>query len=238
MVAKKRGTAKAKAEEEQFTITLGVRELPDSTLDRPVVAFSHFGFPIGRSLESDIRYVADVAMTEAKKMRDPIVIDCARTLDAVELALRRKRTGATDKDRQALRKLEVAAREYLSTRTHDERWNGAALPARAGVDRDARIAWLGSFAETVALARFNGRGRKAEHIALMMTSEVWRANVIDTSGRKRDEDIRRLENVVRTRSREGIATSRKLTAHSLVVCALKACGVTHVDAHNWCKPLL
>ncbi len=234
---------------EAGVVTVGPVQLPDSTTDRPVVALhGPFDFPVGRSLEGDVRYVADVARTEASTTRDEFIVGCARTLDALELALRRYRTGLEPGDRRALAALENTARLYLEQRRPNERWYGPgfgdSLPARKKVDRPERIAKLCEFARTVALKTtgFKGdtRDRRPEAIARMMIAETWRSNIVDTRHRDRDDDVRELARVLRGKLRKGVRKEdpdRAVAPDLLVVWALKACGVSHGDANNWCKPL-
>jgi hypothetical protein len=218
-------------------LVYGPVQLADSTAERPVVALhGSFDFPIGRSLEGDVRFVADAARDQAKTGDDAFLIGVARALDALELALRRRRTGATAADLFAVESLEKVAVDYLAGRGPQERWYGSVsgdgLRPRRNIDRPARLKDLFEFASMVALPK----KRKPDDVALMMVTTLWAMNIVDTKGRNRADDIAALAKTIAKKLRPGRPI--KFDEHALVVCTLKACGVPHVDANNWCKPLV
>lgn len=220
---------------DDFVVTMGLQELPDSTPEHPVVALQPYGFPIGRSLQGDVLYVANVAREEAMSSRDPLLVDCARTLDALELNLRRKRTRLAPADAAAAKSLGKIAQACLEGRREDERWHNSSLPARAIVDRAQALLALRSFAERLPMKCFERGTAGARDAALMMVTTLYRANLFDRRNRTQEDDVKALGDTYVSRSREGLR--RKLTPESPVVLALIACGVRPGDAHNWCKHL-
>lgn len=233
----------------ELVVTTTPIETKESTAARPIVALRGTldPFPVGRSLVDDVRYVAQVAYEEAHRTRNDLVIACARGLDAIELALRRNRGVAGPRDLQFADELERITMEYVESRGDGERWygRGRALPVRRGrnsrvpkPDRLKQVERLGAFARDVALRCTGYAGApnsRPRAIALMMTSEVWKSGIVDTSGRDRDNDCRSLEQIVRGRLRAGLA--RPVTPGKLVAWALQACGVPKVDAFNWCQTI-
>jgi hypothetical protein len=237
----------------------GVREAVDSTHERPIVRLGWGGFEIGRSLYSDVLYVAFEAAEEARTVPpDPIAIGAARILDVLELFLRRRRDGTIgDADKKALRAIERLAKKHLETRRwvslhevssrKDERWQGIGwqLPARDDFDRAERVRHIVTRANALACSgmdrldrlleeppdeRRKAVKRLAHAVSVELVSEVWRSKTFDTEGRDKKADTKALEHDLARRFK-----ASKLTGDLLARRALVACGLSRDTAKNWTR---
>lgn len=187
----------------------------------------------------DLRDVVDEARELAERTRDPVHFVAARVLDSIELVLRRHRAGTlTEADGKILSSIEKKAWKIGGTRSRDERWTGQNLAARPNVDRADRVREALATITQVVLSptsksQIAGETRHPSKAALILVSVVWKAKLVDTTGRKRADDIEAARGALEAAAKKSAPV--KLDAEALLVLALKACGVSQVDARNMAR---
>lgn len=185
----------------------------------------------------DLRDVVDEARARAVETRDPIHLAAAQVLDSIELVLRRHAAGVlTEHDKATLVKFERLAFQLGSTRTREERWTGASLPARANLDRHARTRDVLDLIRRLILApsrkdQRDGKTRNQGSAAKVLVSLVWTHGLVDTRGRSKTSDTE----AARLALAKAARIPTPLDEESLLVLALKSCGVPQGAARNMAR---